>query len=152
MNNKPFIVSKNDAESLAQSNTYNIEQLWKQVTKLKSTVFDMSKSFNIEDKLTNILENNKRKVYTLVTEDYIVDYYVDVILFDTTAGDIEVQLRQSVYSDGKVLILKKIDASVNSVTITPFDVEQIDGESSLEITTNDAIHILATSVGWIVIN
>lgn len=55
----------------------------------------------------------------------------DVILVDATLGNVEVDLPAAGSHAGRLLRVKKIDASVNTVTIDPSGAELLDGAANL---------------------
>jgi hypothetical protein len=55
----------------------------------------------------------------------------DVILVDATLGNVEVDLPAAGSHAGRLLRVKKIDASINTVTIDPSGAELIDGAANL---------------------
>lgn len=69
-------------------------------------------------------QTTKTATYTATTSDYF-------IFCDATAGAMSINLPTAVGNAGKVLVIKKIDASANAVTIDPNGAELIDGGGTL---------------------
>jgi len=75
----------------------------------------------------------------------ISDYY---ILCDCTAGDITINMPDSVGHVGNEWVITKIDSSVNKVIIDPFGSELINGFSTMKILfKNSSAHIFADGTG-----
>lgn len=68
---------------------------------------------------------------TFAATPYAVLAADDVILVDATGGNIEVDLPPAGSHTGRLLRVKKIDASINTVTIDPDGAELIDGAANL---------------------
>jgi hypothetical protein len=63
---------------------------------------------------------------TLDREDFLV-------LSDATAGNVTVNLPQAALNPGKTYYIKKIDVTANTVTITPFAGDTVDGAASVAL-------------------
>lgn len=70
-----------------------------------------------------------------ITADYTVEASgTNLVLADATAGPVKVSLPAAADSNGMRLTVKKIDASVNNVTIDPNASETIDGATTKALT------------------
>lgn len=88
------------------------------------------------------------------TASYTAQLWDHTILCDATAGPVTVTLPPAELARGKVLVVKKIDASANAVVIDPYAAETVDGAATVSTTTRwagwmvqssgTAWHILAT--------
>lgn len=87
-----------------------------------------------------------------ITTSYTVDLNDAIILVDATAGNVTVTLQAALQWEQKRLIIKKIDSSVNTVTIDANSTELIDGAATKVISTQYTSHELASQGGaiWIV--
>ncbi|WP_370309302.1 hypothetical protein [Sphingobium abikonense] len=80
--------------------------------------------------------------YTAQQSDYL-------ILADASAGPVTVALPSIL---GKQLVIKKVDASTNAVTLMPAGAETIDGAVSLAIATQwQSYTIMGIAGGWAVL-
>jgi hypothetical protein len=68
-----------------------------------------------------------------VTTNYNATTSNDVILVDATAAPVTVNLPDATLCNGKQLSVKKIDSSLNQVTLDPNGVQTIDGDATLII-------------------
>jgi len=90
-------------------------------------------------------------IRTIVASDAIL-LTDDVILADATAGALTVTLPDPTLTNGRVFTVKKIDATVNTVTIAPFAAETIDGMASVSTSSpNESIDFLSDGTDWWVI-
>jgi hypothetical protein len=87
-----------------------------------------------------------------VTTNYTVDLNDAIILVDATAGNVTITLQAALQWEQKRLIVKKIDASINTVTIDANSTELIDGAATKVISTQYTAHELASQGGaiWII--
>jgi hypothetical protein len=76
----------------------------------------------------------------------------EVVLVDATSGNKIVNLPPASTSDGYKVVVKKTDASVNTVTIEPDGVETIDGGSNAVITQeNVSLTLICNGSAWFII-
>lgn len=74
------------------------------------------------------------------------------ILADATAADIQVNLPISGNALDVVYVIKKVDASVNTVTVAANGAETIDGSNTVVLTTqNERIYIICDGANWYII-
>lgn len=82
---------------------------------------------------------------TLTSSDYLV-------LVDATAGNVIVTLPASDTKEGYQIIVKKIDVSVNTVTIEPDGSETIDGAANKVLTTQfEVVRTASDGATWWVV-
>jgi len=67
---------------------------------------------------------------TRVTSNYTMNINDAIILVDATAGNVTITLQPALQWEQKKLTIKKIDASVNTVTIDADSAELIDGATT----------------------
>ena len=73
-------------------------------------------------------------------------YYVNA---DATSGAIVLTLPTAIGISGTVYIVKKTDSSANTVTITPFGAQTIDGVANEVISAQyDSISIISDGANW----
>jgi hypothetical protein len=70
-----------------------------------------------------------------VTADYEAETDVGIILVNATSAPLAINLPLASETPSRAIVVKKIDASGNAVTITPNGSETIDGAASLAIST-----------------
>lgn len=87
-----------------------------------------------------------------VTSDYTVDLNDSIILVDATAGNVTITLQGALQWEEKRLVVKKIDSSVNTVTIDADSTELIDGAATKVISTQYTSHEFTSQGGaiWII--
>jgi hypothetical protein len=87
-----------------------------------------------------------------VTTNYTMDLNDSIILVDATAGNVTVTLQAALQWEQKRLVVKKIDASVNTVTIDANSTELIDGAATKVISTQYTSHEFTSQGGaiWII--
>jgi hypothetical protein len=87
-----------------------------------------------------------------ITTNYTMDLNDSIILVDATAGNVTVTLQAALQWEQKRLIVKKIDASVNTVTIDANSTELIDGAATKVISTQYTSHEFTSQGGavWII--
>lgn len=75
-----------------------------------------------------------------------------LILVDATAGAVTVNLPAAASSEGRVLVVKKTDVSVNAVTLDPNAAETIDGAATQALAAQwDALTVACDGAGWLII-
>lgn len=150
MNNKPYTLTKKDSDI---SNVYyTIEQLWKTVNSLKKTVSYLSSLIDMPYKTSDILKyikNAERLTSTPITyahTPYRVSPKEEMIFCNALAGDITVTLPDvTTEMVGKIYAIKKVDSSVNTVTIT----NTIDGDSTYVLSAEkETVVLFCTINGW----
>jgi hypothetical protein len=76
----------------------------------------------------------------------------DYVLADATSGNISVNLPSVATTSLKKIDVKKIDATANTVTITPDGSDTIDGQASFIISNQyDSISLMTDGANWILI-
>lgn len=86
--------------------------------------------------------STKTAAYTTITTD-------SMLLCDATSAAFTITLITAVGNTGKKYIIKKIDASVNSITIDPNGAETIGGSLTYSLTyENDEIEIVSDGANW----
>jgi len=91
-------------------------------------------------------------VITLTAGPYFVTPSDDLILVDTSLGDVTVQLPPIASCLGRRYVIKKIDAPDNTVNITAFIPETIDGAASQPLNVQyQKMTIMAGAVEWSII-
>lgn len=75
-----------------------------------------------------------------------------LFLIDASAGPVSIDLPLAADNIGRAVVFKKVDASLNAVTLAADGADLIDGAATLAITTQYlAYHVVADSNGWWVI-
>ena len=75
-----------------------------------------------------------------------------VILADATAANVNIDLPVSSGALDVVYIIKKIDATVNTVTVTANGAETIDGSNTVVLTTQyEKVSIICDGTAWYVL-
>jgi hypothetical protein len=94
---------------------------------------------------------NNKNVATK-TANYTALQSDDVLLGDATSGAITITLPTAVGNTGEVFHIKKIDSSVNAVTIATTSSQTIDGALTQPILTQyQNITVVSNGVGWSVL-
>ena len=89
----------------------------------------------------------------VVTAAYTATDTDMVILCNTFGGNISINLPSVTTCEGRIYIIKKISSDANNVTIDPFGTETIDDLFTYTLSAyNERIQIVATSIGWKIIN
>jgi hypothetical protein len=99
----------------------------------------------------NDLEGDQTESLALVTKTvaYTATDSDTVILCDAAAGTFTVTLPTAVGRAGKVFYIKKIDATVNAVTVAGDGAETIDGENTQVISTQyNALKLISDGSEW----
>lgn len=72
-----------------------------------------------------------------------------LILADATAGAVTIALPKAADSLGRILTVKKLDASVNAVTLDGDGTETIDNAATVAITTQyGSVRLLCDGLAW----
>lgn len=89
---------------------------------------------------------------TRVTTNYTMSMNDSIILVDATAGNVTITLQPALQWEQKKFTVKKIDASVNTVTIDANSTELIDGAATKVISTQYVSHDFTSQGGavWII--
>ena len=83
------------------------------------------------------------------TESYVVGATDSAIMADATDGNITVTLPAVATNKGRLLTIKKIDSSANTVTIDGSGSETIDGDTTKVISSQyDSITIISDGSAW----
>jgi len=86
---------------------------------------------------------------TFVDSPYPVSAIDQKMMVDATGGNIIINIPTAIGNDGRVLTIKKIDNSVNTVTVSGFGGQTIDDQPSYVISVRyDSISINADSGNW----
>jgi hypothetical protein len=89
---------------------------------------------------------------TSVTGAYTASFDDDVILANATGGAFSVTLPNAEERKGKVLFIKKTDASGNAVTLDGFDSQTIDGSATHAIASQyNSRTIVSDGSNWMII-
>lgn len=102
------------------------------------------------DTWANLLERDetvvsKTAAYTATATDHTV-------LCDATAAALTVTLPPAAVNKGKVLVVKKIDASLNAVTIDGHGTETIEGAATVALSTRWASRtVQSDGTNWIIL-
>lgn len=98
-----------------------------------------------------IIDGQKSQPITSVTADYTVLITDETILVDATLANVSIVLPDA-GNKAMRLVVKKTDASANTVTLTPASGQDIDGATSLVISTqNEAKEIVPVGGNWYVV-
>ena len=89
---------------------------------------------------------------TSITSSYTANNE-NVIAVDATSGAVTVTLEAASSVIGKMVYVKKVDVSVNAVTIVPTGSDTIDGDTSIDITSQwTCLTFVAAAAGvWYII-
>ena len=83
------------------------------------------------------------------TANYIATVDNLVILVDATAGNVNITIPTARNNNGKLFVVKKIDSTANTVTITPYGTQLIDGSSTVVISVQyTAVMIVSDNFNW----
>lgn len=95
----------------------------------------------------NIIGTKSR---TTKTADYIATSNDEIILCNSSSGEITITLPTSI--DGKSYVIKKIDSSGNGVIVSANGAETIDGSSTQDIYDQyTSLHIIGDGSNWYII-
>lgn len=84
--------------------------------------------------------------YTAISSDYL-------ILANATSGAIVITLPTAVGISGKQYVIKKVDATSNSVTIDPNGAQTVDGLTTISTdTANDSVTIQSDGANWRIVS
>jgi hypothetical protein len=82
----------------------------------------------------------------------LTDGHAVVVLVDATAGARTISLYTAVSNTGAVITVKKIDASINVVTIDPNAAETVDGQTTLTVRQQfDSMTLVSDGAKWVVV-
>ena len=99
----------------------------------------------------NALIQEKSNVLTK-TAAYTIEEDDDVILGDATAAAFTVTLPKATLFEGRRFTVKKIDASVNAVTLDGDGSETIDGALTVALAVQyEALEVLSNGTGWVIV-
>lgn len=105
--------------------------------------------YHLADRATNAGLQSDQRVISVTEAAYSVSYTDDVLLVDTTASDVTVQLLPT-RKQREIEIVKV--AQANTLTILPASNELIVGESSAIVTEQwTALHFKGINQNWVVI-
>jgi len=89
---------------------------------------------------------------TKITANVTLDNTYHVVLADAQNGAITITLPNASTCAGRQYIIKKIDSTLNAVTVIPLSGQTIDGQSSISITIqNDLKRIISDGTNWYII-
>lgn len=87
-----------------------------------------------------------------VTANYTVENDYDVFKVDTTGGAVTITLPAAALHSGRVVNVKRMDGSANTLTVDGNAAETIDGSATLLIPTQyESFTLLSDGTGWIII-
>ena len=81
--------------------------------------------------------------------DYVITAADTIIIVDATGGDIDITLPAATGLEGKIYVIKRIDGSVNTVTVA--GAETIDDEVDQTLDQYDAMMIVSDDTEWWII-
>lgn len=94
----------------------------------------------------------KRLVITAKTATYTVEDGVDVVTGDTTGGAFSITLPKAALHSGRLLVIKRINAGANNLTIDGDGAETIDGAATVALTTQWETRTLTSNgTAWLVL-
>lgn len=101
----------------------------------------------------NLDKNDVRKVpVSSKTSAYTALVTDDVLLVDATSGAFTVTLPTVATSTGKILKLKKIDSSVNAITIDGNGAETIDGAATIALVEQyESLSLVCNGTAWFIL-
>jgi hypothetical protein len=89
---------------------------------------------------------------TTITANTTLNNTYHIILANASSGAITITLPSAPNCTGRQYIIKKIDSSTNAVIIMPQSGQTIDGQSSINLTTqNDLRRIVSSGTNWYII-
>jgi len=89
---------------------------------------------------------------TTITANTTLDNTYHIVLANATNGAITITLPSASTCSGRQYVIKKIDSSTNAVTIAPQSGQTIDGQTGINITTqNDLRRIVSNGTNWYII-
>lgn len=107
----------------------------------------------ITDKRSVFLQGSSRSSYATKTANYTLTPMDEMILGDATSGNLTFALPPASSCPGKIVRIKKIDSSANTLTIDPYLSELIDGESTQVIENQyTCLTLLSINSGWSIIS
>jgi len=85
---------------------------------------------------------------------YAVALTDNVILVDATAGAVTLNLPAAATADGRSLFVKKVDSSINAVTLEPDGAETIEGAANLSTldAQYDVVEIFCDGTEWFILS
>lgn len=91
-------------------------------------------------------------VQTVASSPYAVQAADSTILVNAVSGTIVVQLPPATNAQDRIWVVKKIDASGNTVDLTPDGSDTIDGASTYSLVTQyDVVHVVSNGTAWFTI-
>lgn len=118
------------------------------------TILSVSQSSGLDRRAVLAINQliGKKLNIKAVTANYAVDNDYDVFTVDTTAGNVTVSLPAAVLHSGRVINIKRMDGSANTLTVDGNGSETIDGSATLLIPTQyESFTLLCDGTGWIII-
>jgi len=118
------------------------------------TTFGIDLAAQIETDITFLASSDKLKAGSVVTKtaNYTATIYDNTILCDATTGAITIDLPTAVGNSGVKLNIKKIDSSVNIITIDANGSEKIDADLTKTIANQwTSITIISNGANWYII-
>ena len=85
--------------------------------------------------INNLISAGDTNTVKSPTADFTVGYEAGIYLVDATSAAVAVTLPPAASYKNKSFHIKKIDGSVNGITVTPNGSETIDGNASIAINT-----------------
>ncbi len=135
--------SLNRGSSTAHEATAYLEKNFSPTMNLREDIrFTSTKSRDVGQNILTGRVTEKSTNYTLTTAD-------ETVTFNAVAGNLTATLPTAVGKAGVIFSIVKIDASVNTVTVTPSGVETIGGASSLILAAQwSSVTIKGNGVNW----
>ncbi|OAE37641.1 hypothetical protein [Agrobacterium tumefaciens] len=98
------------------------------------------------------LERRSTALISRISANYPTNTPGEIIIADTTSGAVTVSLPFAKEFYGKSVFVKKIDASVNAVTLQPQSGDTIDGASNKAIAVQYMSYtVFSTGAEWIIV-
>ena len=93
-----------------------------------------------------------RNAPVTVTSDYEVELEDEYIFVDATGGDVEVTLPPAADTGSRRYTIKQIDADLNTVTVVGDSAETIDGDASIELSSDYlALSVVSDGTQWFIV-
>lgn len=75
-----------------------------------------------------------------------------IILADSTAGAVTITLPPAATANGRVFVVKRVNAGANNVTVDPFGSETIDGAATNVLSTQWAyVRFVSNGTAWFIV-
>lgn len=102
--------------------------------------------------VSNLTIQGQTQAYIAQTSSYNITLFDNVIAADATSASFAVTLPTAVGITGKIYTIKKIDSSVNTVTVATTSAQTIDGAASEVLSYQyDGITVQSNGANWFII-